>query len=171
MRIKEREKKFIGAGVCFLGLVLVFQLVIYPAWRRAGDLERLILQKEKELTELRALKKELLSLRQMRADLSRRLPPEEKNLPPLSRLDGWVERAELKQNIRAIKPSPAVGGGSEEMIVEVTLEKTDLPHLTRFLYLIQSSPGAFNISRISIKPRYTTPRFIDVSLQIVFYRS
>lgn len=171
MRIKDREKKFIIAGIFCLGMILVFQLVIYPTWKRAGDLERLIQQKEKELSELRALKKELVSLRQMRADLSLRLPPEERNLPPLSRLNRWVERAELKQNIRVIKPSPAVGGGSEEMIVELALEKTDLPHLTRFLYLIQSSSGAFNISRISIKPRYTTPRFIDVSLQIVFYRS
>lgn len=171
MRIKEREKKFIVVGIFCLGIILVFQLVIYPAWQRAGDLERLIRQKEKELSELRALRKELISLRQIRADLSLRLPPEERNLPPLSRLNSWVERAELKQNVRTIKPSPAVGGGGEEMIVELVLEKTDLPHLTRFLYLIQSSPGAFNISRISIKPRYTTPRFIDASLQIVFYQN
>jgi len=171
MKIKEREKKFIAAGAFCLGVILVFQMVIYPAWQRAGDLDRLIPQKEKELSEIRALKKELALLKQIRANLSARISPEEKNLAPLSRLNGWVEKAELKQNIRTIKPSPAVGGGNEEMIVEVVIEKIDLPHLTRFLYLMQSSPGAFNISRISIKPRYTTPKFIDVSLQLVFYRS
>lgn len=171
MRIKEREKKLIGGGLLFLGLILLFQWVIYPAWQRAGDLERLIRQKEKELSELRVLQKELASLRKFRTDLSKEQPLTEKNLPPLLRLNSWVERGEIKQNIRAIKPTPAVGGGSAEMIIEVSLEKTDLPHLTRFLFLIQSSPGAFNISRISIKPRYTTPRFIDVTLQLVFYRS
>ncbi len=171
MSIKEREKKFIICGICFIGIILLFQLAIYPAWQRSRDLDRLIQQKEKELKELRVLKKELAALKQIKADLALRQPAEEKNLSPLSRLNNWVERGELKQNIRAIKPSPAAGGGSEEMIVEVVLEKIDLPHLTRFLYLIQSSPGAFNISRLSIKPRYTTPKFIDVTLQVVFYRS
>ena len=57
------------------------------------------------------------------------------------------------------------------MTVEVMMEKTELPQLTRFLYEMQSSPGGFQISRMTIKPRYTTPRYLDVSLQVFFYRS
>lgn len=171
MNISRRERIFIIGGVCFLGCIFIFQFLLYPTWQRTRDLDRLIIQKERELKELRALKKELAALKQIKANLALRLPPEERNLSPLSRLNAWIERAELKQNIRSIKPSPPVGGGSEEMIVELVLEKTDLPHLTRFLYIIQSSPGSFNISRIAIKPRYTMPRIMDVSLQIVFYRS
>jgi hypothetical protein len=56
------------------------------------------------------------------------------------------------------------------MTVEVSMEKADLAQLTRFLYEVQSSPGGFRIARLAIKPRYTTPRYLDVNLQMVFYQ-
>ena len=79
-----------------------------------------------------------------------------------------IERSGLRQNIRAIKPSPSAGG--EGMIVEVQVEKAELPQLTRFLYEVQSSPGGSGIGRLTIKPRYTTPKYLDVSLQMMFYQ-
>lgn len=171
MAITKRERSFITGGICLLTGLIIFQFLLYPAFQRARDLNRLILQKEKELREMRVLKKEFASLKQARVDLSSRLGPEERALSPLARLESWIERAELKRNIKAIKPLPGVESSKEEMVIEVSLEKTDLPHLTRFLYLLESSLGGFNISRLSIKPRYTTPRFLDVNMQIVFYRS
>ncbi len=56
------------------------------------------------------------------------------------------------------------------MVVEVALEKAELPPLTRFLYEAQSTPGGFRVARISVKPRYTTPKYLDVSLQLIFYQ-
>jgi hypothetical protein len=55
------------------------------------------------------------------------------------------------------------------MTVDVVLEKAELPRLTRFLYETQSSPGGSRLARMNLKPRYTTPRYLDVSLQMVFY--
>jgi len=170
VKISGREKAFLVSGACIIGVLLVFHLALYPALKRARDLERLIPQKERELKELRLLTKEYDSLKQLRMVMAQKVPVEERALSPLSKLDGWVERSGLRQNIRSIKPTPAVGGGAEVMTVELSLEKADLPHLTRFLYLIQSSPGGFRIARMAIKPRYTTPRFLDITLQMVFYR-
>jgi len=99
-----------------------------------------------------------------------KIPAGERALAPLSKLDGLIERAGLRQSIRSIKPSPTTGTGAEAMIVEVLMEKANLPQLTRFLYEVQSSPGGFRIARLAIKPRYTTPRYLDVSLQMVFYQ-
>ncbi len=56
------------------------------------------------------------------------------------------------------------------MTVEVLMEKVDLAQVTRFLYVAQSSPGGFRIARLAIKPRYTSPRYLDVNLQMVFYQ-
>ncbi len=56
------------------------------------------------------------------------------------------------------------------MTVDVLMEKAELPQLTRFLYEIQSSPGGSRVARINLKPRYTTPKYLDVSLQMVFYQ-
>jgi len=161
---------FLGGGTCLLGGLLIFHLAIYPALKRAEDLERLIPQKERDLKELRLLKKEFDYLKRARAVLSQKVAVDEKTLSPLSRLDGWVERSGLRPNVRAIKPSPSPGFGGEAMTIEISLEKTDLPHLTRFLYLVQSSPGGFRINRMSLKPRYTTPRYLDINLQMVFYQ-
>ncbi len=170
MKITGREKGFLVGGACVLGGLLVFHLVLYPAFKRTQDLERLIPQKERELKEVRLLKKEFESLKQARAVMAQKIPVNERTLPPLSRLDNWVERSGLRQNIRSIKPSSATGAGGEAMTVEVSMEKMDLPHLTRFLYFVQFSPGGFHIARMAIKPRYTTPRYLDVTLQMVFYR-
>ncbi len=56
------------------------------------------------------------------------------------------------------------------MNVEVQIEKADLPHLIRFLYEVQSSPGGSRIARMALKPRYTSPRYLDVTLQMIFYQ-
>ncbi len=50
MRISGREKTFLIGGACFLVVILIFQLIFLPALKRGGDVERLILQKEKDLT-------------------------------------------------------------------------------------------------------------------------
>ena len=169
MKITGREKAFLYGGAGILGVLLVYYLVFDPAFKRAQDLERLIPQKERDLKEVRLLRKEFESLKQARAIMAQKIPVNERTLSPLSRLDNWIERSGLRQNIRFIKPSPAAKGGGETMTIEVSMEKTDLPHLTRFLYFVQFSPGGFQIARMTIKPRYTTPRQLDVNLQMVFY--
>lgn len=170
MRITGRERIFLIGGACVLAALLAFQLAIYPAFKRARDLDRLTPQRERELRELRLLRKELDSLREMSALMVQKIPQSERAMAPLSRLDGLIERSGLRPNIRSIRPSPSMGTRGEATIVEVLMEKADLPHLTRFLYEVQSSPGGFRISRLAIKPRYTTPRYLDVSLQMVFYQ-
>jgi hypothetical protein len=170
MKITGRERIFLIGGFCFLGALLVFQLAFYPAFKRIRELERFIPQKERDLRELRLLRKEFDSLKEMRTVLVQKIPVGERALAPLSKLDGLIERSGLRQNIRSIKPSPSTGTGAEGMTVEVLMEKADLPQLTRFLYEVQSSPGGFRIARMTLKPRYTTPRYLDVTFQMVFYQ-
>lgn len=170
MRITGREKTFLMGGACLLGALLVFQFAFYPAYKRTRELERLIPQKERDLRELRLLKKEFDSLKEMRAARIQKIPPSERALAPLSKLDALIERSGLRQNIRSIKPSPSGGASPEAMTVEVMIEKADLPRMSRFLYEVQSSPGGFRIARMGIKPRYTTPRYLDVTLEMVFYQ-
>lgn len=168
MRISGREKVFLWGGAAFLAALLVFLLIVDPAVKRTKELKRLIPQKELELKQLRLLHKELESLKETKAVLLQKIPAGEKALPPLSRLDGWIERSGLRPSVKSIKPSPSPGGGG--MVVDVLMEKAELPPLTRFLYEAQSSPGGFRVARINLKPRYTTPKYLDVSLQLIFYQ-
>jgi hypothetical protein len=168
MKITGREKTFLWGGIGLLAALLIFQFAASPAVKRTKDLNRLIPQKEKELKELRLLSQELNSLREAKSVILQKIPAGERSLPPLSRLDGWIERSGLRQNVKSIKPAPSPGG--EGMTVDVLMEKAELPQLTRFLYEIQSSPGGSRVARINLKPRYTTPKYLDVSLQMVFYQ-
>jgi hypothetical protein len=170
MRITGRERIFLLGGACLLGALLVFQFAFYPAYKRTRELERLIPQKERELRELRQLTKEFNSLQEMRVAMVQKIPANERALAPLSKLDALIERSGLRQNVRSIKPSPSSGGAGESLMVEVLMEKADLPRFIRFLYLVQSSPGGFRIAHLGVKPRYTTPRYLDVSLEMVFYQ-
>jgi type II secretory pathway component PulM len=170
MRITGRERTFVIGGACFLGALLVFQLALYPAFKRARELERLIPRKERDLREIRLLRKDFDSLKEMRTSMVQKIPAAERALSPLSKLDALIERSNLRQNIRSIKPSSSPGVGGETMTVELLMEKTDLAQVTRFLYEVQSSAGGFRIARLAIKPRYTTPRYLDVNLQMVFYQ-
>ncbi len=168
MRVTGRERVFVWGGAAALGIVLVLQLAILPAVKRSGELNRMTSQKEQELKEVRQLGRELQSLKEARSQALQKVPPQERSLPPLSRLDGWISRSGLRQNIRSIKPSPAAEKGGT--IIEVQVEKAELPQLTRFFYEVQSTPGGSRIERLNIKPRYTTPKYLDVSLQMVFYQ-
>ena len=168
MKVSGREKLFVWGGAAVLGVVLLVQLAVVPAVKRSGELNRITLQKEQELKEVRRLSRELQSIRETKAQLLQKIPPQERALPPLSRLDGWISRSGLRQNIRSIKPSPPTE--KEGTVIEVQVEKAELPQLTRFFYEVQSSPGGSRIERLSIKPRYTTPKYLDVSLQMVFYQ-
>ena len=170
MKISGREKTFVIGGACALGALLVFQLALYPLIKRTGELERLIPRKERELREVRLLRKEFDDLKQVRAAMVQKIPASERSLSPLSKLDGLIERSSLRPNIKSIKPSASTGVGGEVMTVEVLMEKVDLAQVTRFLYMAQSSHAGFRFARMSIKPRYTTPRFLDVNLQLVFYQ-
>lgn len=169
MGISRREKFFLIGGIGLVALILVIQMGIYPAWKRSKDLDRLIFQKEKEIQEIRLLKRELGSLKEAQAALRQQIPAEERTMEPLSKLDRLIERTELRGNVRAIKPSPAPGARME-LGIEVALEKVDLPQLTRFLYETQSSGSGIRIEKMSIKPRYTAPKHLDVDLQMVFYQ-
>ncbi len=170
MRIAGRERTFIRIGVIVLGVILLFQFAIYPAYKRTRELDRLIVQKERDLREVRALRKDLETMRELRAALIQKVPPQERNLAPLAKLDGIIGRSDIRQNIRSIKPTPGGPGGTEGLNVEILMEKIDIPQLTRFLFEAQSS-GGFRITRMAVKPRYTTPRYLDLSLQMVFYQS
>ncbi len=170
MKFTGRERGFLVGGAFVLGAFLIFYLVLSPAYQRTRDLDRLIPQKERVLKEVRQLKKEFEALKQARAAMAQKIPANERLLSPLSRLDNWIERSGIRQNILSIKPLPAAKGRSESMTIEVSMEKTDLPHLTRFLYFVQSSSGGLQIARVTIKPRYTTPRQMDVNMQMVFYQ-
>jgi len=169
MKISRREKIFLVGGIGILALILVIQMLIFPALKRSKDLDRLIFQKEKEIQDLRRLKKELGSLKEAHAALLQKIPAEERTMEPLSKLDRLIERTGLRENVRVIKPSPAPGSRME-LWIEVALEKVDLPHLTRFLYEIQSSASGIRIEKMNIKPRYTSPKYLDVNLQMVFYQ-
>jgi len=168
MKITGREKTFLWGGIGLLAALLIFQFAVSPAVKRTKDLNRLIPQKEKELKELYLLSQELNSLREAKSVILQKIPAGERSLAPLSRLDGWIERSGLRQNVKSIKPTPSPGG--EGMTVDVLMEKAELPQLTRFLFEIQSAPGGSRVARINLKPRYTTPRYLDVSLQMVFYQ-
>jgi len=168
MRISGREKLFLWGGAALLAVLLVFLLAVDPALKRAGELKRLIPQKEQELKQLRLLLKELELLKEAKAGLLQKIPAGERTMPPLSRLDGWIERSGLRPSVKSIKPSPSPG--AEGMVVDVIMEKAELPYLTRFLYEAQSSPGGFRVARINLKPRYTTPKYLDVSLQMIFHQ-
>jgi hypothetical protein len=170
MRITGRERIFLWAGALVGAAALISLLVVEPVLKRSRELDRLIPQKERELEEIRSLQKELESLRELRAALARRTPPGEKAVPPLSRLDGWIETAGLRSQVRSIKPSASSGALGERMIVELVMEKADLPRLTQFLYAVQSEGAGVRIGRMTLKPRYTTPRFIDISIQMIFYQ-
>ena len=170
MRIAGRERIFVITGAILITGFLLFQFALSPAYKRTRELERLIPQKERDLREMRDLRRELESLKELRTGLIQKTPVNERSLPPLSKLDGLIGRSAVRQNIRSIKPSPGVPGSPEALTVEILMEKIDIPQLTRFLYEAQSS-GGFRISRMAVKPRYTTPKYLDLNLQMVFYQS
>jgi len=168
----RREKIAILGGAGVAALILLVQFAILPFWEEKTRVakaletqERALEEMNAQLAEYRLIKREMDVIRQ--AMTTR---PADFSLP------GFVERkareSGVRQNVRAINPSPGESAGSyEEALADVSLERITLRQLVQFLYKADSPRDAVRIRKLTVRKSTESPEYLTATVQLATYQA
>ena len=168
----RREKIAILGGAGVAALILLVQFAILPFWEEKTRVAKALETQEKaleemnaQLAEYRLIKREMDVIRQAMATR-----PADFSLP------GFVERkareSGVRQNVRAINPSPGESAGSyEEALADVSLERITLRQLVQFLYKADSPRDAVRIRKLTVRKSTESPEYLTATVQLATYQA
>ena len=168
MSLTQREKRLIAAAAVLLVLIIIFNIFGRPAISRVKTLRRVVSDKRKVLSELRAKSEEYKNLsgklEQIRLEMSHQ--SEERKI--LS----FVERVQkdygLMQKVVYMKPSAmTVNDIYERNTIEIKMQNITLDQLVQFLLKVESSELKIGIRTLEIKRGNKDSDLLDTIIQLV----
>jgi hypothetical protein len=168
MKLTQREKQLIFAGVFLSGLIFIFHVFGRPAIDKVEDLRRIVSDKKEILVELHAksekYKNLLRELEKIRSEIGRQ--PEEGKV--LSFIERVQKNSGLMQKVVYMKPSAImVNDVYERKIIEIKLQGITLNQLVQLLLKIKSSDLAIGIRTLEIKRGIRDSELLDTTVQLV----
>jgi general secretion pathway protein M len=165
-RLNAREKIFIGAGVAFVFVAILYWGGIAPYRNQMAGLDRKISLRQKQVGEMAALSAEIFDLRERLAVAERKVS-QTVNFSLFSFVEQKVQEAAGRENLVFMRPKPATSQGDyEETALEVKLEKISLQQVVRLIYEIEASEVPLNITTLQIRSRKPNADLLDVTLDI-----
>ncbi len=164
-----REKVVLGVGVLFVAVVVVYQIMISPYLDARARLLNSIERKGTELREVIQLKQQYAEIRVEEGGIKANLAQRDSDFTLFAFLDRQAEKADVKPQIKYMKPSVITGVGEalDESVVELKMEGVTLERLVDFLRLTESDENVVYVRRLSIQTSARTDGYLDVILQIV----
>jgi len=168
--LNTREKWVVWGGLAFVLCFMVLQLVIIPFFEARSNLRESIDRKAKELIAIRGLQQDYRTLKKEEGTIQGRIQQRKTGFTLFTFLDQQAEKAQVKKQIKYMKPSTAAGeSGFVETMVEMKLQQITLEALVGFLRLIESEQNVVFIRRISIQESGNEQGYLDSILQIVTF--
>lgn len=168
MKLAKREKYLVTMAACALGLFLIFELLVFPFFEERDRLRRGIEAKKEALEEMAALRAEYQSYESSASGLEQRLDRRRREFTLFSFLDRAAGNADIKDQIKSMKPSASEGKGPyKESMVEMKLEMVTLKQLLDYLYRIELPEQVIQVKRISIKKNKKELGYLDAILQVL----
>jgi general secretion pathway protein M len=168
MKLANREKYFIGIGGTALVIFFLMQLVVFPLFDTRKRLQRGVQAKEAGLRDMLRMQAEYQDYQSGSQGIAKFLANRKRGFTLFSFLEQAAGAAEVKDNIKYMKPSTAKGSGPyKESMVEIKLETITMKQLVGYLHRIESPKNVTSIKRISIKGNKKEPGYLDVVLQVL----
>lgn len=171
MKLSGRERLVLIVGGVATALVLFFQFGLSPARARLKTLDRLVVQQERDVQEMKAVRETYLARKAVMEELNNSLSRRGKDFAILSFLEDLAIKAGVKSNIIYMKPALSTAGELyRESSVEMKLEGITLQQLLQYLYQIEHAPQLLRVRRLHIRPRFANPDILDITFQVsTFY--
>ena len=170
MQLAKREKYLIILAAIVIILALVIQLAIMPFVDKRERYSNNVTVKQKNLQEMAGLRQEYLALQQGSDILAQRLAKRPKSFTLFSFLEKAAGEAEVKENIKYMKPSASTGKGPfKESLVEMKLERITLVQMVGYLKRIESPEMLVSIKRVSIQSNKKETQYLDAILQVLTF--
>jgi general secretion pathway protein M len=171
MKLSRREKTAVLAACCFIGIFFMFKFALFPLIDQKEKLKRTLAVGQKDLEEIRLLKREYLTFKN-EADISKiRFQKRHKGFTLFSFLDGLAGEVGIKERIVYMKPSSTAQKDSAYKItlVEMKLNGISLDQITQFLYKIETSQNMVIVKRLSLTKSGEKKQSLSAILQVQTY--
>lgn len=165
--LDARERRVLLGGTLFVLCFFVVQLVIVPFWSARANLEASIQKRGDELAKMKKMQEEYQQLKVQEGGIREKIMKRSPGFTLFTFLDKQVTKAEVKKQIKYMKPSTQEGDDNlNESVVEMKLQRTTLKDLVSFILLVESEENVVSIRRISIQESGKEQGYLDVIMQI-----
>lgn len=165
MKLAKREKLFVGAAACTLGLFLIIELLIAPFFHKKDRLEKDIKTIEQNIADLATIGIGSQGTEDMERVLSRR---KDSLLVFLNKAAGTTG---LEKNLKRLNPTDGKDQGAYlEEVVDVTLDAITLPQLTEYLYRIEKPEQFIFVKRINISDNKKEEGYLNANIRVLTYK-
>jgi general secretion pathway protein M len=171
MKLAKREKNLVILAGVAVAVFLLFQFVVFPFLDERKRMRRSIAAKKQNLQEVLRLRSEYEVQKTGFQGIQQMLAKRTRGFTLFSFLEKSASEAELKGNIKYMKPSTSQSTGPyKESTVEMKLEQITLKQLVDYLYRIESPEQLISIKRISIKENKGESGYLDAVLQVLTFQ-
>ncbi|MDT8316689.1 MAG: hypothetical protein RQ824_01710 [bacterium] len=164
--LSDSDKKTLKMGGVALSVLLYLILIIFPLKERANFYEKQIIIKTKAAQDMAGMALRYKTLNERFDELMNSAKEDKGSFTLFSFLDGAAADSNLKERIKGMKPTVISKDNYTESTVAVELEDVDIKSLTSYIHMIESSGHNLKIRKVDIKPRYSAPENINVTLII-----
>lgn len=168
MKLSKRERAAIWTGIAFIGLFVLFRLVVFPFVDQKERIERTLKINSGHLSEIRLMKAEYEALKRNASSSRFRFEKRSKGFTLFSFLDRLAGEVGIKENIAYMKPSTTVQKESAYKIslVEMKLTGITMEQMTQYLYKIETSKNMVSIKRLSLTKPDESEQRLNAVLQV-----
>jgi general secretion pathway protein M len=169
-RLGERERLFLAGGA-FLLVVVLGGYGAYQAYSSTlVKLDRTIVTRTRQLTEVDRLRLEALQLRQQIQQAEAKLA-QSANFSLASYLEGQAEQLAGRGSLSYARPQPSVNRGQfQEEILEIKLERLALEQVLRLLWTVETAPAPMQVREFNLRKRFDDPALLDLTMTIAATR-
>lgn len=164
--LSARDKKTLKTGGIIAALLLFITIVLIPLKDKDSYYGKKIKRKQKVAEEVSRMSARYKVLKERFDNIKSSVKNEKRDFTLFSFLDSSASKAMLKDHIKGMRPSIQSRDDYTESTVTVELEDVDIKSLITFIHTIETSGHNLKIKKVDIKPRYSQPDKINVTLLI-----
>jgi hypothetical protein len=168
--LRSREKIVLALGAAAAALILLLSFVVIPGISRVRSLSRAAVSAEKDLTELRRMRPELMRLdREVRRKMAVVTAAANSSESPLTRLTVEIQQAGFPQSAFSLKSAgPRNGEYVSEEAFDLKVENLTYLEAIRLLSRMENGPLPLVVRSVNLKSRYDDNKYLDATLRIGF---
>jgi len=165
--LSARERWLVLGAVVFVGLALIFALIVNPALAKKQRYIRMALDKRQDLAQFREYASEYRSLQSSLAEIEKKVASSSSDTSLLAAMENNARKLGLAERIASMKPfTNELDSGMVQSSVEMRVEKIDLKGLVEFMEAIETGPTMAVTTRLRIKTRFDDPSLLDTTILV-----
>jgi general secretion pathway protein M len=161
--LAKRERYLVIGAACFLGLILLHELLISRFFENRADMQRGVKAKEAYLREVMELSAEYEAKKRVSQDMAQALNRRPREFSLFTYLDDAAKKTGIKKHVQSMLPSTKSEGQFKESTVDMDLEAVTGTQLMEYLYEIESPEDLISIKRMTVKQNGKQDGYLDVS--------